>query len=380
MALIRLGSVGPEVEDIQRRLGDLGFMAGYDLGVFDASTLAAVRAFQQHRGLPADGIVGADTWGALVGASYRLGDRLLYERRPTLRGDDVRDLQRRISRLGFDAGYDDGIYGAQTVEAVRDFQLNAGLVVDGMAGPATTHALCRLARQHQQDPAYVVRERQQLRHRLRSSLAGARILLDAARGESDPGPAAPDGTPEHHITWTIVALTEGRLAALGANVVLSRGPRTTPTPSQRAAHANAEDVEVIVSVCGNHHPTPAARGIAGYHFGTERYVSERGRRLAELAVDRLAAVTGSPHCRIHPSTVALLRESRAPAVIVEVGFLSHPAEGAALTDRDHQRAIADGLVDALTAALVGEPAWALDPSAADPSAAVTPGATAPGRG
>lgn len=375
MALIRLGSIGPEVEDIQRRLADLGFVDGCDLGVFDAVTLAAVRAFQQHRGLPADGIVGPDTWGALVGASYRLGDRLLYERRPTLRGDDVRDLQRRISRLGFDAGYDDGIYGAQTAEAVRDFQLNAGLVVDGMAGPATTHALCRLARQHQQDPAYVVRERQQLRHRLRSSLAGARILLDPARGEADPGPTAPDGTPEHHITWAIAALTEGRLAALGANVVLSRGPWTTPTPSQRAAHANAEDVEVIISVRCNHHPTSAAQGIAGYHFGTERYVSERGRRLAELAVDRLVTVTGSPHCRIHPSTVALLRESRAPAVIIEVGFLSHPAEGTALTDRDHQRVIAEGLVDALTEALVGEAAWSVDPSA--PAA---PGAAAPVRG
>lgn len=375
MALIRRGWVGPEVEDIQRRLADLGLLTGFDLGVFDNTTLAAVRAFQQHRGLPADGIVGPDTWGSLVGASYRLGDRLLYERRPMLRGDDVRELQRRISRLGFDTGYDDGIYGAQTAEAVRDFQLNAGLVVDGMAGPATTHALYRLARQHQQDPAYVVRERQQLRHRLRNSLAGARIMLDPARGEADPGPTAPDGTPEHEITWAIVGLTEGRLAALGASVVLSRGPWTTPTPSQRAAHANAEDVEVILSVRGNHHPTPAAHGIAGYHFGTERYVSERGRRLAELTVDRLAAVTGSPNCRIHPSTVALLRESRAPAVIVEVGFLSHPTEGVALTDRDHQRAIADGLVDALTAALVGEPAWAVA-SGAPPA----PAAAAPDRG
>lgn len=352
---IRSGAIGPEVEDVQRRLADLGFASPGDLGVFDEATRRAVRAFQQRRGLPADGVVGPDTWASLVGASYRLGDRILYPRQPMLHGDDVRDLQRRISRLGFDAGYDDGLYGQQTADAVRDFQLNVGLTVDGMAGPTTVHALRRLARQHQQDPAYVARERQQLRHEARTSLTGARIMLDAAGSVAEPGPMAPDGTPEHVVTWTIASMTEGRLAALGANVVLSRGPTTAPSPSARAAQANAEDVEVILSVRCNHHPSPAAHGVAGYHFGTERYVSERGRRLAELAVEHVVTTTGSPDCRTHPSTMSLLRESRAPAVTVEVGFLTHPVEGSALTDPGHQRAIATALVQALSDALVGHP-------------------------
>ena len=345
--------MGPEVEDVQRRLADLGLPCPGDLGVFDEPTRQAVRAFQQRRGLPADGVVGPDTWASLVGASYRLGDRILYLRRPMLHGDDVRDLQRRISRLGFDAGYDDGLYGQQTVAAVRDFQLNAGLTVDGMAGPTTVHALRRLARQHQQDPAYVVRERQQLRHHARTSLTGARIMLDPAGSIEEPGTPAPDGTPGHVVTWTIASMTEGRLSALGANVVLSRGPATAPSASQRAAHANAEDVEVILSVRCNHHPSPAAHGVAAYHFGSEGYVSERGRRLAERAITHVVAATGSPDCRTHPSTMSLLRESRAPAVCIEVGFLSHPVEGAALTDPRHQRAIAAGLVDALTDTLIG---------------------------
>lgn len=354
MDLIRLGSIGPQVEDVQRRLADLGFACPGELGVFDEATRATVRAFQQHRGLPADGIVGTDTWRSLVGASYRLGDRILYLRHPMLHGDDVLDLQRRIGALGFDAGYDDGVFGTQTDEAVRDFQLNVGLAVDGMAGPTTVHMLCRLAREHQQSPAYVVRERAQLRQRSRSSLAGARLLLDPGRSVADPGPTAPDGTPEHEITWAIVAMAQGLLAALGAQVVLSRGPATSPTPSERAEHANLEDVEVILSVRCNVHDTPDARGIAGYYFGTERAVSERGRRLAELTVDRVAEVTGSPHCRTHPSVMALLRESRAPAVCVEVGFLSHPEEGQALTERAYQRRIADAIVDALTEALTGQ--------------------------
>jgi N-acetylmuramoyl-L-alanine amidase len=351
--LIRPGSVGPEVEDVQRRLEGLGYACLDDPGVFDAGTLGAVRAFQQRRGIDSDGIVGEDTWRALVGASFRLGDRLLYVTRPLLYGDDVRDLQRRLNQLGFDAGYDDGLFGPRTFDAVRDFQLNAGLVVDGIAGSVTVDHLARLHRQHQEAPAYAVRERQQLRQPPRSSLAGARIMVDPSHSPADPGPSAPDGTPEHEITWQIAAAVEGQLAALGAHVVLSRGPSTSPSPSERAAHANAERVEVIVSIHTNGHRSEVARGVSGHYFGNEAHASDRGATLAGLLVDGISEVTGTPHCRTHPSTTALLRESLAPAVTVEVGFLSHPEEGQALTDPAYQRTIATALVDGIVRFLVG---------------------------
>lgn len=352
MEHIELGHVGPEVEDVQGRLAALGFACPDDTGVFGVATQAAVRAFQQIRGLPSDGIVGEDTWRTLVGASYRLGDRMLYVTRPLLYGDDVRELQRRLNRLGFDSGYDDGLYGRQTFDAVREFQLNIGVAVDGIAGPTTIHGLTRLHRQHQAAPAYAAREREQLRRSPRTSLAGARIMVDAARGPEDPGMAGPNGATEHQVTWNIASQVEGRLAALGAHVVLGRGPVTTPSPSERAAHANREDVEVILSIHVNRDPSPRACGAAGYHFGTEGFVSERGRMLADLAVDRIVEATGTAHCRVHPSTSALLQRSRAPAVVVEVGFLSHPDEGARLVDGAYQRAIAAALVDALTSFLV----------------------------
>lgn len=356
MELIRIGQVGPEVEDVQRRLGDLGFACADDAGVFGETTRAAVRAFQQHRGLPSDGIVGADTWHSLVGASYRLGDRMLYVTRPLLHGDDIRELQRRLNQLGFDCGYDDGLYGQQTFDAVREFQLNVGLDVDGIAGPTTVDVLTRLHRQHQAAPAYVAREREQLRRSRRASLAGARIMIDPAHGPDDPGVVSPDGVAEHTITWAIASLVEGQLAALGTHVVLSRGPGTNPTPSERATHANREDVEAILSIHLNADRSPAARGAAGYHFGTDQYVSERGRTLADLAVDGIVAATGTAHCRVHPATSALLRESRAPAVIVEVGFLTHPDEGTAVTTQAYQQLVAGALVDALVSFLLGRPA------------------------
>jgi N-acetylmuramoyl-L-alanine amidase len=350
-----LGHVGPEVEDLQRRLRDLGHACRDDIGVFDRATSAAVRAFQQERGLSADGMVGDDTWRALIGASYQLGDRMLYVTRPLLHGDDVQDLQRRLTRLGFDAGYEDGLYGPQTFDAVREFQLNVGLDVDGIAGPATVDLLRRLQRRHQVASVVAVREREALRRPPRLSIAGARLMLDPGHSVADPGLEGPGGVREHEITWRIAALVEGQLAALGAHVVLSRGPSTSPTPSERAGHANAEDVEAILSIHLDAHASPLACGVAGFHFGTVLDVSDRGRTLAQLAVDRLVALTGTADCRVHPATTAILLESRAPAALISPGYLTHPEEGRALADPAYQRLVATGLSDALVAFLVGSP-------------------------
>lgn len=359
-----MGSVGPEVEDVQRRLETLGLSCASDPTVFDHRTEAAVRAFQQQRGLIADGIVGEETWQTLVGASFTLGDRLLYVSRPMMRGDDVRELQRRLNRLGFDSGYDDGLFGPQTVAAVREFQLNAGLLVDGIAGLETIDHLLRLHRAHQEAPVAAVREREALRHQHRRSIAGARLMVDPGHSIDDPGFRSPAGVAEHEVTWRIAAALEGRLAALGAHVVLSRGPTTAPTPSQRAAQANAEDVELILSIHLNGVASPHGRGAAAYHFGTDVQISDRGRRLAQLALDGVLAATGTQDCRVHPSTIAILRESRAPAAVIEPGFLTHPEEGARLCAPRTQQRIAAALTQAITDYLLGAP---VSPSSPGPS-------------
>ena len=91
--LIRQGDRNQRVADVQSRLRGLGFDISDETGVFSAATTKAVREFQQQRHILIDGIVGPHTWAELVEASWRLGDRTLYLRRPALRGDDVRSLQ-----------------------------------------------------------------------------------------------------------------------------------------------------------------------------------------------------------------------------------------------------------------------------------------------
>ena len=146
MRPVRPADRGPAVEDIQRRLLTLGYdlgPTGVD-GVFLGVTLQAVKDFQTANELSEDGIVGTETWSRLVDATFRLGDRLLYLRFPYLHGRDVVEIQGALNALGFPCGEPDGIFGAFTERAVREFQGNTGLHADGIAGGDTVRALHNL--------------------------------------------------------------------------------------------------------------------------------------------------------------------------------------------------------------------------------------------
>ena len=146
MRPVRPGDRGPAVEDIQRRLLALGYdlgRTGVD-GVFLGATAEAVSSFQAQHDLAEDGTVGERTWSALVDASFSLGDRMLYLRLPHFHGHDVTVLQQALNALGFTCGEVDGIFGAFTERALREFQRNAGVATDGIVGPNSVRAIVNL--------------------------------------------------------------------------------------------------------------------------------------------------------------------------------------------------------------------------------------------
>lgn len=143
MKTIHLHDTGAAVEDVQKRLRILGYGLAPD-GDFGDRTLEAVRAFRAKEGLPEGGEVDEPAWHALVDATFALGDRMLYLRVPHFHGRDVRELQNILAVLGFVLGEADGIFGAHTERALRQFQASVGLVDDGIAGTTTFDAITRL--------------------------------------------------------------------------------------------------------------------------------------------------------------------------------------------------------------------------------------------
>ena len=137
--LLKLGSKGSAVKNLQEKLIARGYSvgsAGAD-GDFGQGTLAAVKKFQSDHGLVVDGIVGEMTWGALNSATNTVTLKLGSA------GASVKDLQEKLIRIGYSVGSAgaDGDFGQGTLAAVKQFQANNGLTVDGIVGPATWSAL-----------------------------------------------------------------------------------------------------------------------------------------------------------------------------------------------------------------------------------------------
>jgi N-acetylmuramoyl-L-alanine amidase len=282
------------VRDIQDRLQALSHETTPDApGEFGKATFDAVSAFQVARGLASDGIVGPDTWRSLWEASYRLGDRLLFHRRPMQRGDDVSELQGRLNSLGFDAGNVDGILGPDTRGAVTEFQHNRSMAEDGIAGPSTIAELRVVARVVPETGREAVRERQWLRS-LPDSLVGARIFLD---------PGCRDDR-EDEKAWAAASAAAGAVLELGGIPVLSRTYDTRLPVRIRSGRANRLGAVLVISF-----QLAAAEAPSIAYFESAHSRSEAGHTISGALASRL----GLP-----PLGVAspILKETRAPAVLI----------------------------------------------------------------
>jgi len=260
--------------------------------VYGPGTEVAVRSFQERRGLRVDGVCGAQTWDSLVEAGYHLGDRLLYHTSPPLRGDDVAELQRRLGALGFDAGRVDGIFGEDTQRAVLEFQRNAGLTADGVCGPATRAVLVRV-RARNDDPITVaaVHERESLRQSPRT-LHGRRVVVAQAGG--------------------LDALTDAVVRALaetGAQAI----PLHHLDGSAQAQQANGVGADVFVGLAA------AETGCSVAYYAGHGFESPGGRRLAECIQKEVPAVLAAAPTTPAGMALPVLRETRMPAVLCELG-------------------------------------------------------------
>lgn len=309
--IFRIGDEGSEILDVQQRLGALGerIDPGELDGRFGPSTETAVRSFQAKRNLLVDGRVGPDTWGQLVEAGYRLGDRTLYLHLPYFRGDDVRDLQRKLNALGFDAGREDGVLGVETDVAVREFQHNVGEEPDGVVGLHTLATLERMRPQEGAASRALVREREQLRH-MRTSIEGQVIAID-------PGPAGDgdEGGIDRDVNVAMAAAIAEELGRLGAKPTLLRGADEDPPAAERARRANELGATVCLSIhIGSRNGDP--QGPTCSYFGNDRTHSPVGMRLAGLILSALEEEFGC-HGRLQRLSAAILRDTRMIAVHVE---------------------------------------------------------------
>ena len=139
------GSRGPAVRELQERLDQRGLFPAAKDGVYGPATTQAVRQFQRIRRLEVTGIADTQTLNLLGIDIDRLPVGLAHPDYGTISADsvtsrssrdDVTTLQRVLRSFGFNVAVD-GVYGGETIQAVRAYQRTADLPVDGVADRAT---------------------------------------------------------------------------------------------------------------------------------------------------------------------------------------------------------------------------------------------------
>ena len=134
---LSIGKNGEDVKELQRALRETYYFAGKIDGIFGSEVLRAVKAFQASAGINADGKAGPRTLDALYNRTAKIFNGGIPVRDLTQghRGWDVYVLQMKLSSMNYTLNYaTPGYFDTVTTAAVKAYQKDNGLKIDGKAG------------------------------------------------------------------------------------------------------------------------------------------------------------------------------------------------------------------------------------------------------
>lgn len=210
------------------------------------------------------------------------------------------------------------------------------------------------------------------------------VVLDAGHGGHDPGAVA-SWAREKEVVLSVTLRVKARLEAAGVHVIVTRDDDTFLSLQERSTFATT-DRNIFVSIHANGSDNRSAHGIETFVFGRpldpnqiERAIRENGggdvgaartaeaeriaadiagdilretqlnysMTLAELVQGQLVSATGAADRGVRRNLFYVIRNSRIPAILVELGFISHQEEGRRLTENAYQQKLADALADGI---------------------------------
>jgi N-acetylmuramoyl-L-alanine amidase len=222
---------------------------------------------------------------------------------------------------------------------------------------------------------------------------GARIVIDPGHGGAKEGAKGPGDLVEKEVSLQIAQRLRERLEAAGSEVFLTRDHDALMALAERVDFSNVQRPDLFISIHANSMPTKRLRerteGIETYFLSANasgeaaRAVADRenaeaptaraarghstlafilddlarteahtdASRLAYAIHPRLVSRSGAVDRGVQQAPFFVLTGVEAPAVLIEVGFISHPQEGAKLGRAGYQETLAQAIAEGVQAFL-----------------------------
>jgi N-acetylmuramoyl-L-alanine amidase len=175
-----------------------------------------------------------------------------------------------------------------------------------------------------------------------SVYSGRVIVLDAGHGGTNPGAIGVTGFLEKDLNWNIVLGLKERLEMSGARVILTRWDDYDLTLQQRVDVANNNNADVFVSVHGNTNPDPNISGAQTYWYN-----GQASQTFAEDVQKNLLSSTRTKDKGILSAPFYVIRHTKMPAILTEVGFISNREEETNLRNLAYRHAVAEGIYNGI---------------------------------
>ncbi len=188
------------------------------------------------------------------------------------------------------------------------------------------------------------------------------VFLDPGHGGYDSGAVSSSGTKEKDITLSVSNLVKNKLSTAGYQVIMSRyDDRYIDFVTERSRMSNVANADIFVSIHVNSGGGGVSQGVEVYWYEydsayppqiNQAYHNDpirlrNSERLANSIQSNIIKQTSAINRGIRRQTYAVVREAKAPAVLVETGYIDNRSEELRLKSAKYQEKLAQGIVDGI---------------------------------
>ena len=198
------------------------------------------------------------------------------------------------------------------------------------------------------------------------------VLIDAGHGGNDPGYVGQGGVTEKELTLAVAQALRRRLKeTTGLKVFLTREDDRERSVPQRVRRAAEVEADLVLSIHGGVSFSPRAHGFEVFYApaaaatpatdgirlssgrSSRQPAAAQSRYIGEAVAEALSETASSESRGVKSAPVRLLRQLPVPGLLIEVGFLTNPAEESLLATDNYRMTLAEGIAGGVSAALGG---------------------------